>query len=202
MTRPYQMTARAEAVREREEAVLEEAFDAFLSEYYDQVTLRGVAERAGVTEQTVIRRFGSKEELLETVLERLGHRFAGPRGGAETGDYRQAITEAVESYEQQGQRILHLLSQEDRTPALARVTEVGRAAHRQLTAEVFAPWLPDSDDPDYPRELGPFVVALDLYTWKLLRLDLGLSRAGTELAITRMVEGLIHESRNREQGGQ
>ena len=33
--------------------------------------------------------------------------------------------------------------------------------------------------------------ATDVYTWKLLRRDLGLSRAETEKTIVRIVEGLL-----------
>jgi len=35
------------------------------------------------------------------------------------------------------------------------------------------------------------VVITDVYTWKLLRLDQGLSRAATELAMVEMIERLL-----------
>ena len=37
--------------------------------FFDQVSLEDIAERAGVTVQTVIRRFGSKERLIEAAAE-------------------------------------------------------------------------------------------------------------------------------------
>lgn len=194
MTRRYRMTKRAEAVRAREAAVVEAAFDAFFSSYYDQVTLRDIGQAAGVTEETIRRRFGSKEDLLSEVIERLGHeRLGSPRGGAAPGDYHTAVREAVDSYEKAGPQILHALSQEDRTPVLKRATDLGREAHYRVTAEAFAPWLPAADHPDHREALAPFVVALDVYTWKMLRLDMGLSRDQTESGVVRLVEGLIEE---------
>lgn len=191
MTRTYRMGPRAEAAHETGRQILEAAFEAFFHEYYDVVTLREIADAAGVTEQTVLRKFGSKQELLSAVVNELGVRFRGPRGNAEPGDYRRAITEAVEANEQFGREVLHVLAQEDRTPALRRATEVGRANHRAVTAEVFSPWLPAADHPDHDRLLAPFVVVLDVFTWRLLRLDQGLSREATEQVLVAMIEGLL-----------
>lgn len=191
MTRTYRMKARAEAARETERRILEAAFEAFFHEYYDLVTLGKIAAEAGVTDKTVLRKFGSKEELLSAVVMELGFRFRGPRGGASPGEYRQAIVESVEANEQMGREVLHVLAQEDRTPALRRATEMGRANHRAVTAEVFGPWLPAEDHPDYDRLLAPFVVILDVFTWRLLRLDQGLSREETERVLVEMVEGLL-----------
>lgn len=201
MTRTYRMDARAQAARENERRILEAAFEAFFHEYYDVVTLREIADAAEVTEQTVLRKFGSKEELLSAVVTELGARFRGPRGNAEPGDYRQAVAESVEANEQMGREILHVLAQEDRTPALRRATEVGRANHRAVTAEVFSPWLPAGDDADHGRLLAPFVVILDVFTWRLLRLDQGLSREVTERVLVEMVEGLLaRPAYQRDQG--
>lgn len=191
MPRTYRMTARAQAAQQTERRILDAAFEAFFHEYYDLVTLRGIADGAGVTEQTVLRRFGSKEGLLSAVVSELGVRFRGPRGGAEPGEYRRAIAEAVEANERRGREVLHVLAQEDRTPALRRATDVGRASHRAMTAEVFSPWLPPADHTDHDRLLAPLVVILDVFTWRLLRLDQGLSREDTEHVLVQMTEGLL-----------
>lgn len=185
------MTARAEAVQQTDRKILEAAFDAFFHEYYDVVTLREIADNAGVTEQTVLRKFGSKEDLLSAVVKKLGSRFRGPRGGAQPGDYPTAVREAVEANEQRGKEVLHVLAQEDRTPALRRATEIGRVNHRATTAEVFEPWLPPTDHPDHDRRLAPFVVILDVFTWRLLRLDQGLSLEETEHVLVEMIEGVL-----------
>lgn len=193
-TRDYRMGARAQGVREREEAILEAAFDAFLHEYFDLVTIRAIAEAAGVTEQTVIRRFGSKEDLLAACVERFGPRLGGERREVAQNDYRAAVASTVDAYETWGRETMHILAQEDRTPALRRVAERGRSAHRELTAEHFASWLPAPTHRQYDTLLAGFVLALDVYTWKLFRIDHGMTRDGTEAAITHIVESLIAAS--------
>ncbi|MFL5885485.1 MAG: helix-turn-helix domain-containing protein, partial [Thermoleophilaceae bacterium] len=62
--RPYRMTARAEAAAATGERILEAAAELFHARPFDEVTLEDVARRAGVSSQTVIRRYGSKEGLF------------------------------------------------------------------------------------------------------------------------------------------
>lgn len=69
-TRSYRKKARAEAERATGEAILDAAFAAFGNEPFDRVTLQRIAEESGVAVQTVIRRFGSKEELFEALVAR------------------------------------------------------------------------------------------------------------------------------------
>src|SRR4051812_38338200 len=58
------MGARAAAAAETGDRILGAAISLFASTGYDDVSLRAVADRAGVTEKTVLRRFGSKDGLL------------------------------------------------------------------------------------------------------------------------------------------
>src|SRR5437764_2573263 len=60
-TRLYRMVARAEAAEATRLRILDAARQLFADLLYDQVSLNAVAARAGVTVQTVIRRFTSKE---------------------------------------------------------------------------------------------------------------------------------------------
>jgi hypothetical protein len=53
---------------------------------------------------------------------------------------------------------------------------------------VFAPQLADAEDARALLDL--LVVATDVYSWKLLRLDFGLSRARTEQRINTMIRRL------------
>jgi hypothetical protein len=57
-------------------------------------------------------------------------------------------------------------------------------------ATVFAPYL-DRAEPDDGPLLDLLVVATDVYTWKLLRRDRGLTRAATEARMLRLVEALL-----------
>src|SRR5262245_47969573 len=67
-TRVYRMTARADAAAETGRRILDAAYELFLQLEYEDLTLQRVAERAGVTMQTVIRRFRSKDGLTDAVL--------------------------------------------------------------------------------------------------------------------------------------
>ena len=58
-TRPYTMRARAEAAQATAERILDAALEAFGSSAFSEVTLQEIADRAGVSVQTIIRRFGS-----------------------------------------------------------------------------------------------------------------------------------------------
>ena len=67
--RPYRMRARAEAAAETGRRILEAVIELHRERFWDQVSLEDIAERAGVTVQTVIRRFGNKERLIDAAAE-------------------------------------------------------------------------------------------------------------------------------------
>src|SRR5215207_7199490 len=70
--RVYRQSARALAAEATGERILD-AFDSqFRKRWFDEIRLEGVAREAGVTIQTVIRRFGAKEGLLDAMHQRLG----------------------------------------------------------------------------------------------------------------------------------
>jgi AcrR family transcriptional regulator len=68
-----------------------------------------VASRAGVSVQTVIRRFGGKEGLLAAAVDREASRVSGRRDEARTGDVAGAVKVLVAHYEELGDRVLKLL---------------------------------------------------------------------------------------------
>ena len=59
--KPYSMELRAAAAEATRERILSAAADVFLEGWYDDVTIAAIAKRAGVSGQTVINHFGSKE---------------------------------------------------------------------------------------------------------------------------------------------
>src|SRR5919202_4501274 len=80
--RAYRMGARAEAAEETRLRILDAVIGLHMERYYDQVSLEDVARRAGVTVQTVLRRFGSKDRLLDAATEVTRGRVAGQRDEA------------------------------------------------------------------------------------------------------------------------
>lgn len=190
--RAYKQGARAIAAELTATRILD-AFEARVRDgWFDEVTLEQVARDAGVTVPTIIRRFGSKEGLLEATWERLGTRIH-ERRAVPVGDVAAAVRVMVEDYEQSGDLVVRALAQEDRYPAFKPVNDVGRKSHRAWTERVFAPWL-DGLAPDRRRaRLDALVTATDLYVWKLVRRDMGRSAPQVAALIHDLIAGIIGE---------
>jgi AcrR family transcriptional regulator len=158
---------------------------------FAQVTLDEVASRAEVTVQTVIRRYGSKDGLIRAVAAAVRAEVQEQRFEAPVGDIPGAIANLVEHYEASGDETFRLLCQEEQVPVLGEVLSNGRALHRDWVARVFAPWLEALRGAERARRTAQLVAICDIFTWKLLRRDLGLSRKQTEHAIREMLERVL-----------
>lgn len=185
------MVARADAAEATAERILDAAHRLFLGLPYDQVSIRNVAEAADVTVQTVIRRFESKEGLLTAVVARRSAEIQARRDPAPAGDPGQALRTLLESYERWGDEQLHLLAQEQRNEAVAAAVDAGRQYHRAWVERVFAPRLVGLRGRIKARRMAELVAVTDLYVWKVLRRDLGLSEEDTATAMREMVERLL-----------
>src|SRR6478609_4282613 len=97
--RPYRMTSRAEAANATAERIIDAVTELFWERPTDQVVLRDVAERAGVTVQTVLRKYGGKESLLAAAADRAMSRTEAERA-VTPGDLDTAIEVLLEHYEQ------------------------------------------------------------------------------------------------------
>ncbi len=184
------MDARARRSEETAERILAEALERFLSRPYDDVTLAEVAEGAGVTVPTLIAHFGRKEDLFVAACEAWGDRMIATREEAPVGDHVSAIRSLFDQYEVAGDFILHLLAEEDRFPAVRKVTDAGRKYHRLWVERVFGTSLSRLRGGTREQLLIPLMAAADVYTWKQLRRDMELSRGKAEAAILRMVDAL------------
>jgi len=188
--RQYRMDARARRSEETAERILAEALERFLSRPYDDVTLAEVAEGAKVTVPTLIAHFGRKEDLFVAACEAWGNRMIATREEAPVGDHAGAIGSLFDQYEAAGDFLLHLLAEEDRFPAVHRITDGGRKYHRLWVERVFEPSLGPLRGATREQLLIPLIAAADLYTWKQLRRDMKLPRRQAEAAILRMVDAL------------
>ena len=191
-TRSYTMTARARAVEATRAAIVDAVRTLSEERLLRDIGLDDVAGHAGVSVQTVLRQFGSRAELFETVAGQLRGVVVEERR-APVGDVRQGVQVLVDHYESRGDAVLLLLAQERLEDLVGQITDAGKALHRGWVEEVFAPFLPSAGE---AREeaVDLLVVATDLYTWKLLRRDRGLSRARTarrmELLVRTVLAGL------------
>jgi len=188
--RSYRMGARADAAEATARRVLDVAVRLFTDNPYDEVSLDLVAEEAGVTKRTVLRRFGSKEALFGEAMTVARDEMIAHRQEAPVGDVAGAIANVVGQYERWGKNRLRLLEQEDRIPLIAEWVQGGREWHWAWVERVFAPQLRGLRGAERKRRHSALVALTDVYTWRLLRLDLGLSRADTERTLVDLINRL------------
>ena len=188
------MTTRAEKAAATGDRILDAAVSLFWEQPTDQLSLEAVARRAAVTVQTVIRRYGGKDGLIVAGIERESRRVAGTRDPAAVRDLPDAVRQLVDHYEEMGDRVIRLLAEETRLPALRRVTDVGRRMHRAWCEQVFSDALARLRGVERARRVAALVAVCDVYTWKLLRRDAGLSRRQTELALIELLTPLVEGS--------
>lgn len=192
-TRPYRKTARAQSERATGEAILDAALEAFASEPFDRVTLSRIAEASRVTVQTVLRRFGSKEQLFETLVERERPRILAARDLPDTADFDSALEALVRHYEVDGDLVLHLVTQERLFAPIRRVVDGGRRVHREWVERHCGGLLDCRQETDRETVIHAAIAATDLSTWKLLRRDLGLGEAEVVAIMTALLNGLKQE---------
>ena len=177
----YSMELRAAATEATRERILVAAYELFLDNWYDDVTLARIAEHAGVSTQTVINHFGGKEGLFAGVNDRFSAEVVSRRYSATPGDVDSVVAALIGDYEISGDAVIRILAIEERVPSVAPMLAAGRKAHREWVEAMF-------DAPDAVPEL---VVATDVYTWKLLRRDQGLSRKKTAASMRRLIQGIL-----------
>jgi AcrR family transcriptional regulator len=186
--RSYTMRARAASVEDTRTRIKDALFTLSSTRPLSGISLDDVAAAAGVSVQTVLRHFGSRAGLAEATIEYAAERVAHERE-APVGDVPAAMRVLLDHYELRGHTALLMLSQEQDDAQMRRITENGRALHRRWVTDVFAPYVERSGDPQ--RLIDLLVVATDVYTWKLLRHDRGLSRSRTQERMTALVDAVL-----------
>lgn len=189
-TRPYVLKARAQSVHETRERIMEAVLALANEAPLSALVLPEVAARSGVSVQTVLRQFGTREGLLDATQELASDRVRAEREVV-PGDVPAAITNLFDHYELRGDGVLLLLGQEGWEPRAAKITSEGRRIHRNWVERVFAPLLADTADPGRGEILDLLVVACDVYTWKLLRRDRQLDRQDAESRVLRLVTSIL-----------
>jgi AcrR family transcriptional regulator len=179
-------------VTDTEAQILDAAGEIIATEDFGSLSMRRVAARAGVSLSTVVRHFGTKDALLTALVsygaddeERSAH-----RSQMEPGDVAAAVRIVVDDYEVAGQQLMHMLGQEHQFPALSALLDVGRRGHRTWVRWAFAPQLSAASRRRGSHMEDLLVVATDVYTWKLLRIDRGLGVKVTREAMTELCEAV------------
>jgi AcrR family transcriptional regulator len=188
--RPYRMSARAEAALATGQRILDATEELFWARPIDRISLDEIATEARVSVQTVLRRYGSKDELIAAAAGRAAERVRRQRNEAPIGDVAAAVSNLLDHYEAVGDRALRLLAEEDSSATMRDITAAGRSLHHDWVKRTFAPKLAGRRGAERTRRLAQLVAVTDVYTWKLLRRDAGLSRAQVERALRELIDGL------------
>jgi AcrR family transcriptional regulator len=178
------MGDRAAAAALTGDRILRAVLALHVERFHDQITLDAIARRARVTVQTLLRRFGSRDQLIAAAGRYAEDIVIAQRSEAPVGDIDGAVENLLDHYEQWGQSALRLLAQEERVPQLRALAVRGREAHYTWVDRTFAPFIAGRRGPDRRAAL---IAMTDVFVWKVLRLDLHLTRARTAAVLKDML---------------
>jgi AcrR family transcriptional regulator len=194
--RTYSMANRSEQVAANEKKIMETVIELWMHHPVNDITLERVAGLSGVTVRTLLRKYGSKDGLLEACVEYENPGFMERRNGVKAGDIDTALETLLDEYEEMGNGVIRTISVEEEMPFAGKLLDRGRKEHRAWCARVFGPFLPITGDPDYEIQLAALIAVTEIYLWKLLRKDLGHSRADTLRVFRLMADGVIDKIKN------
>ncbi|KAA0022015.1 TetR/AcrR family transcriptional regulator [Antrihabitans cavernicola] len=189
-TRQYTMRARADATNQTRERILQATYAASETKPIAAIVLLDVAELAGVSVQTILRQFGSRDGLLDATVEYAVAQVDDERATT-PGDPEAALKVLLDHYEKRGDAVIRLLCQESWDERVRAITDAGRDLHRRWVSGVFESLIENQGRSDTSEVIDLLVVATDVYTWKLLRRDRGLSRAATQRRMQQLVTSLL-----------
>jgi AcrR family transcriptional regulator len=168
-TREYRMVRRGAAVAATRERILAATIELGYEELDLDPTLERIAARAGVSVQTVLRRFGSRAALLDEALAAAQAAVADERLPA--APEQDPLLPLLAHYRLRGTFSLRMLAREDTDARAAEITAGGKRMHRAWVGTAFAERLARHDPGRREALTDLLVVATDVYAWKLLALD-------------------------------
>lgn len=188
--RAYSLGARAAQADERRDRMIAAAIRLLHDRPFEDVTLQAVADAADVSLKTVVRHFGTKDELVVACVRARSREESALRA-TPAGDVRAAVQVLAERYDVLGATTLRLLAAEERFPAVAAALAVARRQHLAWLAEVFAPWLPCRGARERARRLAQLFGATEIVVWHSWRTHLGLDRGDAEAALASTLTALV-----------
>ena len=194
--RGYSMSNRSMAVARTREKILRATVELATEKLTVEIVLAEIAGRAGVTVQTILRHFGTRDRLFDSAVTFASAEIVTERA-APVGDVTEAVQVIVDHYETRGDWVVTLLGQEASNERIRGITVPGKQIHRTWVETVFGPQLFDRTETAGPAITDLLSVATDVYTWKLLRRDRGLSRDQTEQRMRQLVVAIL-ASREKE----
>jgi AcrR family transcriptional regulator len=192
--RPYKQVARAQAQQRTRDALQDAAIEEFTRGDWAKVSLETLARRAGVTKQTLLRHFGSKDGLLMQALVNSASDAVTQRWSAPPGEVEGAVDNVLDHYDAWGERSLRVGAWlESGPPELARLSQMARQLHYNWVEYAFGPQLERLHEQDRVRCRAALIVLCDVHTWWLLSHDLGFERSEVLATLTTAIERLLGE---------
>lgn len=192
--RSYNNKSRAKKAVDTKDEIMN-AFSLLWMEYsLNDITLQLIADKANVTTRTILRKFGSKENLVEECLISNATTVQEERGNELDGGIGQALKMLLKNYEKMGDAAIRTINLESELEIARKIGEAGRKVHRAWCKKVFAQYLPPEGGDTYERDLTAFIASTEIYLWKLMRKDLKMSEEETFAVFKRMINGLVLKS--------
>jgi AcrR family transcriptional regulator len=192
-TRPYRQVARAQAQQGTRDALIAAAQSEFFAGRWEEASLEAIAASAGVTKQTLLRHFGSKDVLLGRALERGYSEVRDQRFSAPVGDVAGAVDNLVEHYERWGERAIRIDAVDGLGEVAAGLGRRARELHYDWVEHAFGSSLGRLSAEDRERRRAALIALCDVHTWWLLSHDLGLPRVEVRATLIDAIESLIAE---------
>lgn len=194
-SRPYRQVSRAKAQRRTREALLDAAEREFFDGHWERASLESMATSAGVTKQTLLRHFGSKDALFEQAMARGYSQVSAQRLSAPRDDIAGAVDNLLDHYEQWGERSLRIAAAGGGSGLLAEVSRQARQFHYDWVEHAFGVWLERLGGRHRARTRAALIALCDVHTWWLLSHDLGLGRGEVRATLTDAIEALLEEKK-------
>lgn len=192
-TREYKQVERAKAQERTREALIAAATDEFFEGNWLKTSLDSLSRRAGVTRQTLLRHFGSKDGLLMQSLIRGASQVRDQRWNTPTTDISGAVENVIDHYEEWGERSVRIGAWQRGPTVLALFANAARQIHYDWVEHAFARWLDKFDEETRAERQAILVVLCDVQTWWILSNDLGLSRPKVHAILTDQIERALEE---------
>lgn len=191
-TRAYRQDVRAQQAQANADRIVQTAVTLVKNAARTaDITLDDVSRDSGVTVRTILRRFGSRDGVLDAAFAEIKTEFKSYRVATPPGDVDAAVRSLLDQYERIGDVNIRALEQEHQLPLLHRSLTGARRSHREWLEHIFQPQLGSLALRERASRLTALYAATDIYLWKLLRRDLKLDRRETEEAFRRLVHGVL-----------
>ncbi len=193
--RPYKQVARAQAQERTRDALIDAAKAEFFEGDWLNASLESLSAKAGVTKQTLLRHFGTKDGLLMKMLMRFGSEARDQRWSAPVGDIPGVVDNLIDHYAAWGPRSMRLGSWQGGPAMLSLLSQAARRFHYSWVEYAFAPQLKELRGKARARRRGALISICDVQVWWILSHDLKLPRAEVRAILIDLITRLVGEER-------